>query len=348
MINTPYVTKANSKSRALECGFVLRYGPDREWRRRERISGWLCQTSWFSRPRVEIHTGTVKAVWQGRGLFLHSRMIIQTLDFSKEMPCLRDCIRNFHSPEEWEVRRTRLTVLQSMGGTETVQIEQFLKMGPRFKFCRPHVVVRSRGWLSYGFWIYHRQDMLPSPQEDAHGQKSTRPVFIFYHLFTYFWLCYGFLEWWLLLLLSMSSSSFGTWAQELLFPRSRAQLPQLWHLAFVVPRVWDLLRPGIESVSPTLASRFFYHWAPREAPRPILMRFFSEIWRHQKGLPAEERFWPSSLHWPRIIKSVFGALWGDEHLSHSGFGISVSICLLLCCIQSDCPVDIKPLKGSLT
>ena len=236
MINTPYVTKANSKSRALECGFVLRYGPDREWRRRERISGWLCQTSWFSRPRVEIHTGTVKAVWQGRGLFLHSRMIIQTLDFSKEMPCLRDCIRNFHSPEEWEVRRTRLTVLQSMGGTETVQIEQFLKMGPRFKFCRPHLVVRSRGWLSYGFWIYHRQDMLPSPQEDAHGQKSKRPVFIFYHLFTYFCLCYGFLEWWLLLLLSVSSSSFGTWAQELLFPRSRAQLPQLWHLAFVAPR----------------------------------------------------------------------------------------------------------------
>lgn len=30
MINTRYVMKANSKSRALECGFVLRSGPDRE------------------------------------------------------------------------------------------------------------------------------------------------------------------------------------------------------------------------------------------------------------------------------------------------------------------------------
>ena len=245
MINTPYVTKANSKSRALECGFVLRSGPDREWRRRERISGWLCQTSWFSRPRVEIHTGTLKTVWQGRGLFLHSRMTVQTLDVSKEMPCLRDRIRNFQSPEEWDVRRTCLTVLQSMGGTETVQTEQFLKMGPCFKLCRLHLVVRSRGWLSYRFWtsVYYRLDMLPSPQEDTHGHKSTRPAFLFFIiLFTYFCLCcvfiivHGFLEWWLPLLLSMSSSSFSVWAQELLFPRSRAQLPQLWHLALVAPR----------------------------------------------------------------------------------------------------------------
>ena len=59
---------------------------------------------------------------------------------------------------------------------------------------------------------------------------------LYFLSFIYFCLCYGFLEWWLLLLLSMSSSSFGTWAQELLFPRSRAQLPQLWHLAFVAPR----------------------------------------------------------------------------------------------------------------
>ena len=38
--------------------FVLRSGSDRGWRRRERIAGWLCQTSWFSRTRVEVHTVT--------------------------------------------------------------------------------------------------------------------------------------------------------------------------------------------------------------------------------------------------------------------------------------------------
>lgn len=38
--------------------FVLRSESDRGWRRRERIAGWLCQTSWFSRTRVEIHIVT--------------------------------------------------------------------------------------------------------------------------------------------------------------------------------------------------------------------------------------------------------------------------------------------------
>ena len=142
-----------------------------------------------------------------------------------------------------EVRRTRPGP-QSMGGTETVRTEQFLKMGPRFKLRRPHWLVRSRGWLSYGFWtsVYYRQDRPLSPQEDTHGQKSAGPVFLFFIiLFTYFSLCcvfvavHGFLVLWLLLLWSASSSSFGTWAQELLFPRSRAQLPLLWHLALVAP-----------------------------------------------------------------------------------------------------------------
>ena len=172
-------------------------------------------------------------------------MVTQTLGFSKELPHLRDSSGNFHSPGEREVRRTRLTVPQSMGGPEPVQTEQFLKMRPRFKLCRLCLVVRSGAWLSDGFWtsVYYRQDMLPSPQEDAHGQKSTRPVFLFFIiLFTYFCLCcafvtvHGFLERWLLLLLSTSSSNFGVWAQELQFPRSRAYLPQLRHLALVTPQ----------------------------------------------------------------------------------------------------------------
>lgn len=61
-----------------------------------------------------------------------------------------------------------------------------------------------------------------------------------------------------------------------------------------------------------------------EVHKAHINKTFSEIWRHQKGFPAEERYWPSSPLSPRITKSFPGALWGDEHLSHSVLCISVS------------------------
>ena len=66
-----------------------------------------------------------------------------------------------------------------------------------------------------------------------------------------------------LLLRSMALGHFSSWLQErprvssvVAVPGSRAQAEQLWCAGFVVPRTWNLPRPGIEPVTPALADGF--------------------------------------------------------------------------------------------
>ena len=66
------------------------------------------------------------------------------------------------------------------------------------------------------------------------------------------------------------SDSAATWTVARQAPLSMGFSRQEYRSGLPFPSPGDLPGSGIKFMSPTLASRFFYHWATREAPFSII------------------------------------------------------------------------------
>ena len=95
------------------------------------------------------------------------------------------------------------------------------------------------------------------------------------YLLIYFWLCWVFVAVHGLSLVVVSRGYSSLWCegfslQWLLSLQSTGilamQAQELWHLGLVLHDMWNLPRPGIKLVSPTLAGRFLTSWPPWMPP----------------------------------------------------------------------------------
>ena len=154
------------------------------------------------------------------------------------MPRLRDHRGNVHRPEEWRGQKNSTDWPSQYGRHRDSANRAVSKDGATFQAPQADWLVRSRGWLSYGFWtsVYYRQDM-PLSGRHTWTEVCRACLFIFYHFI------YLFLSVLCLRCSARLLSAVASLAVE-------HEFQQFWHVGSGVPQVQS---PASTVVAPGLS-----------------------------------------------------------------------------------------------